>query len=63
MTNKQVCAVLRMTLSAFRTLVDMFKERTLVKDTKFSCVEEQVARFLHILFDNVSNCEANFFWF
>ena len=54
--------MLCMTPSAFRTLVYMFKERNLPKNTKFSWVEEQVASFLYILADHVSNDEANFFW-
>ena len=52
--------LLRMGPQAFRTLVNILKHKKLMKDSKYSCVEEQVAKFLMILAHNQKNRVVNF---
>jgi hypothetical protein len=46
---------LRMRSEAFQRLCSILRETCRFKDNNYSCVQEQVATFLHILSHNVRN--------
>ena len=47
--------VLHMGPDAFSKLVTILRRSGRLRDNRYSCVEEQVAKFLHILSHNVRN--------
>ncbi|KAL7199347.1 hypothetical protein ACSBR2_021603 [Camellia fascicularis] len=53
---------LRMSKDAFATLVSMLKRTQFLRDNPQSKVEEQVAKFLHIIGNNLRNCTIKFFY-
>ena len=61
-TDERSCDILRMGPNAFGHLVNILRATGLLRDTKYSCVEEQVMKFLHILSHNVRNRTISFFF-
>ena len=61
-TDERSCDILRMGSNAFGHLVNILRATGLLRDTKYSCVEEQVMKFLHILSHNVRNRTIAFFF-
>jgi hypothetical protein len=53
-------SVLRMGLEAFQRLYSILRGTGRLKDNNYSCVEEQVAKFLHVLSHNVRNRTIRF---
>ena len=60
--NPNAKDILCMGPNAFRILVNILKQKNLPRDTRFSFVEKQLVKFLHILAHNVKICTVNFFF-
>ena len=53
--------IIRMGPQAFQGLCDILRRDIDLQDTQRATVEEQVAKFLHILSHNVKSCTMSFF--
>ncbi|XP_068476524.1 uncharacterized protein [Phaseolus vulgaris] len=60
--TEECCDIICMGLEAFLQLCQRIKETGFVKDAYRSTVEEQVAKFLHIIEHNVKNQSVSFFF-
>ena len=61
-TDERAYDILRMGPNAFGHLVNILRTTNLLKNSTHSCIEEQVAKFLHILAHNVRNHTIGFFF-
>ncbi|XLS90727.1 hypothetical protein HN51_066735, partial [Arachis hypogaea] len=55
-------SIIRMSYDAFTRLVAILRQRGLLIDNQYSIIEEQVAKFLHILSDHSSTRAEDFFF-
>ena len=61
-TSEKCYDVIHIGPQAFQDLCDIFKRNSDRQDIQRAIVEEQVAKFLHILSHNVKNCTISFFF-
>lgn len=59
-TDERIRGVLRMGPAAFMEFVTLLGEKTFLKDTTYSTIEEQFAKFLYIVGQNVSTRSMGF---
>ena len=61
-TSEKCYDVIHIGPQAFPDLCDILQRNGDLQDTQRAIVEEQVAKFLHILSHNVKNCTISFFF-